>query len=62
MVLRLRTQVFEDCLLPVSFHMVPIVYHTMSDRIVDTITRCLLISDSFIAYEEVKVLHTALRR
>lgn len=32
-VLRLGSQVFEDGLLPKSLHMIPILYHSMSDRI-----------------------------
>ena len=36
-VLRLRTQILEDGLLPVSLHVVPIIDLAMSDRIVNAI-------------------------
>lgn len=46
-------EVFEDRLLPVTFHMIPIINHTVSDRVVYTITRCPRISQGFISNEEI---------
>jgi hypothetical protein len=39
--------------------MVPIIDHTMTNRIVNTITRCFRISKSFIADKEIKVLYSS---
>ena len=38
MILRLRAQIFKDRLLPIPLHMIPIINHTMSDGVVDTIS------------------------
>lgn len=40
--------------------MIPVVYHTMSNGIVNAIARRLLVGDGFVAYEEVKVFNAAL--
>ena len=39
MVFRLGSEILEDRLLPVTLHMVPIVDHAMSDRIVYAVSR-----------------------
>jgi hypothetical protein len=39
MILGLRAQIFEDRLLPIPLHMIPIINHTMSDGVVDTVSR-----------------------
>ena len=62
MVLGLRTKVFEDRLLPVPLHMVPVLDLTMADGVVDAIAWGLRVGDGLIADEEVKILDAALRR
>ena len=59
-VLGLRTKVLEDRLLPISLHVIPIIYLTMSNRIIDAITGGLSIRQCFVADEEVKILDTTL--
>jgi hypothetical protein len=61
MIFWLSSQIFEYCLLPVSFHMIPVINHSMTDGIVDTITRRLRICEGLISNEEVKVFYTAFR-
>lgn len=41
MILGLSAQVLEDRLLPVTFHVIPIVNHTMADGVVYAIARRL---------------------
>lgn len=60
MIFRFRSQIFEDRLFPVPFHVIPIVYLTMSNGIVDTVSRGLCVRYGFIADEEIKILDTAL--
>ena len=60
MILGLRTKVFKDGLLPVTLHMVPILNLTMTNGVVYSIARCLRVRESFVTYEEVKVLYAAL--
>jgi hypothetical protein len=60
MILRLCPQVFEDRLLPITFHVIPVIDLTMPDRIADTVTGSFGIRNSFIANEEVEVFYTAL--
>lgn len=50
----LSTQVFEYTLLPVSLHVIPILNHTMSDRIMHTV--CLGIGHRLVANMEIEVL------
>ena len=59
MILWFCTQIFKDRLLPITFHMVPIIDHTMTNRIVNAITRSFRISKGFIADEEIKVLYSS---
>jgi hypothetical protein len=59
MVFRFSSQVFEDRLLPVSFHMVPILNLTMSDRVVHTVG--LGVSKRLVPDEEVKIFDPSLR-
>jgi len=61
MVLRLGAEVLEDRLFPVAFHVIPVVDLTMADRVVDTVSWCLGISERFVTDEEVEVLDPALR-
>jgi hypothetical protein len=61
MVLRLRAEVLEDRLLPVSLHVIPVVDLTMANRVVDTISWRLRISKCLVANEEVEILDPALR-
>jgi hypothetical protein len=61
MVLRLGAEVLEDRLLPVTFHVIPVVDHTMANRVVDTVSRRLGIGERLIADEEVEIFDPALR-
>jgi len=54
-------QVLEDGLLPVSFHVVPIINHSVSNWIVNTVARRFHVSKSFITNEEVEVFNSTLR-
>jgi hypothetical protein len=60
MVFGFRAQVLEDSLLPVALHMIPVLDHAMSDRIMDTI--CLTVGESFVPDEEVEVVDPPLGR
>lgn len=62
MVLRLRTQVLEDGLLPESLHVVPVLDLAVADGVVDSIAGSLSIGQGLIADEEVEVLDAALGR
>lgn len=57
MVLGLGAQVLEDTLFPVSFHVIPVLNHSMSNRIVHPVR--FGVGNSFIANEEVQILNTA---
>lgn len=54
-------QILEYCLLPVPFHMIPVVYHTVTDGVVNAISRGFRIGEGFVSNEEVKVFYTAFR-
>jgi hypothetical protein len=62
MVLRLRSKILEDRLLPVALHVIPVVDLAVPDRVVHTIARCLDVRESLIPDKEIKVLDAALRR
>lgn len=62
MIFRFGTEVLEDCLLPVSFHVIPVVNHSVSDGIVDAISGCFSICKGLVADEEIKVFDATLRR
>ena len=62
MIFRFRSEIFEDRLLPVPLHVVPVIYLTVSDGVVDAISGSLRIRNSFVADEEIKVLDAALGR
>ena len=55
MVLRFRTKVPKDCLLPIPLHIVPVLYLAVMDGLV-AIARCLGIGNGLITDEEVEVL------
>ena len=55
MVLRFRTKVPKDHLLPIPLHVVPVLYLTVTDGLV-AIARCLSVGNSLITDEEVEVL------
>ena len=61
-ILGLRTKVLEDRLLPIPLHVIPILYLSVTNGIVDAIARSLGIGHSLIADEEVKVLDPAFGR
>ena len=58
MVFWLRPQVLEDALLPVPFHLVPVLNLSMLDRVVDGVR--LVVGDCLVADEEVEVLDSSL--
>ena len=60
MIFRFRSEIFEDRLLPVPLHVIPVIYLTVSDGVVDAISRGLCIRDSFVSDEEIKILYTTL--
>jgi hypothetical protein len=61
MVLRLGAEILEDRLFPVTLHVIPVVDHTMANRVVDTVSRRLGIGERLITDEEVEVFDSALR-
>ena len=61
MVLRLRPEVLEDRLFPVTLHVIPVINLTMANRVVDTVSWGLRISKRLVANEEVEVLDPAFR-
>jgi hypothetical protein len=61
MVLRLRPEVLEDRLFPVTLHVIPVIDLTMANRVVDTVSWRLRISKRLVANEKVEVLDPALR-
>jgi len=54
-----RSEILEDRLLPVTFHVIPVVYHTVTNRVVDAIAGRLGIREGFIANEEIEVFDAA---
>ena len=60
MIFRLSPEVLEDRLLPVPLHVIPVLYLTMPDRIVDAISWGLRVREGFVADEEVEILDAAL--
>jgi hypothetical protein len=58
MVLGLGAQVFEDALLPVALHMIPVFDHSVANGVVYAIR--FRVGDRFVANKEVQVLNTAL--
>jgi len=62
MILWLGPQIFEDGLLPVSLHVVPIVDHAVANGVVHAVPWRLSVRERFIADEEIKILNTAFRR
>ena len=60
MVFWLCTKIFEDRLLPVPLHIVPVVDLTVADRVIYAIARRLGISNGLISDKEVEVFNTAL--
>ena len=61
MVLRLRSEILEDRLFPVTLHVVPVIDLTMANRIVNTVSWRFRISKRLVANEEVEVLDPAFR-
>jgi hypothetical protein len=61
MVLRLGAEVLEDRLLPVTLHVIPVVDHTMADRVVDTVSRRLGVGERLVTDEEIEIFDPALR-
>jgi hypothetical protein len=61
-IFRLSPQILEDGLLPVSFHVIPVVYHSMTDRVVYSISWGFRVRKGFVSDKEIKVFYTTLRR
>ena len=61
MVLRFRTKVPQDRLLPIPLHVVPVLYLAVKDGLVP-IARCLGVGDGLITDEEVQVLEPTFGR
>ena len=61
MVLRLSSQIFEDGLLPVTLHMVPVLDHTVADRVMHAVAWGLRVRQRLIANEEVEVFYSTFR-
>ncbi len=59
-ILRLCPEIFEDGLLPVALHVIPVVYHSMADGVVDTISGRFRVCKGLVADEEVEILNAAL--
>jgi hypothetical protein len=60
-VLGLGAQILEDRLFPVTLHIIPVVNHTMANRVVDTVSRRLGIGERLVTDEEVEVFDPAFR-
>jgi hypothetical protein len=61
MVFWLCSEILEDSLLPVPFHVVPIIDHSLPDGIIYSISWRLRICKRFVTDEEVKVFYTTFR-
>ena len=59
MVLRLSPEVLEDRLLPISFHVIPIIDHSMANRIMYPVTGSLGVRERLVANEEVEIFNAA---
>ena len=62
MILWLRPQILEDRLLPVPFHVIPVLNLTVADGVVHAISWCLHVRERLITNEEVEVFDPSLRR
>jgi hypothetical protein len=62
MIFWLCSQIFEDRLLPIALHMVPIVNHPMSDRVVNTISWRFDIRNCLVADEKIEVFYSTFGR
>lgn len=60
-ILRLCSEILEYRLLPIPFHMIPVVDHPVANRVVHAIPRGLLVRNRLIADEEVEILHPTFR-
>lgn len=60
MIFWLSSEILEDRLFPVAFHVVPVLDLSVTNRIVYAITRSLGVGKCFISDEEVKVFNAAL--
>jgi hypothetical protein len=60
-ILGLSPQILEDGLLPVSLHMVPVVNHTMTNRIVNAVAWGSRVCQGLITNEEVEIFNPTLR-
>lgn len=61
-VLGLHAQIFEDRVRPESFHMVPVLNLSVSDRVVNAVSWATARSQRFVADKEIQVLCATLGR
>lgn len=62
MILWLRSKILEYRLFPVPLHMIPVVNHSMTNGIMDSVAWRLRVGQRFIADEEIEIFYTAFRR
>lgn len=58
-ILRFRSEILENGLFPISLHVIPVINHSMSDRIMYPITWGFSICQSFITDEEIEVFDSS---
>lgn len=51
MVFGLCAEIFEDTLLPIALHLIPVLDHAVTDRIVDSVR--LVVGNGFISDKEI---------
>jgi hypothetical protein len=61
-VLGLHAQIFEDRVRPESFHVVPVLNLSVSDRVVNAVSWATARSQRFVADKEIQVLRATLGR
>lgn len=61
-VFRLCPQILEDRLLPVPLHMVPVLNHSMTNRVMHAVSRRLRVRQCFIADEKVEIFDSTFGR
>jgi hypothetical protein len=62
MILWFSSEILEDGLLPVPFHVIPVVYQALPDGVVYAIAWSLCICNRLVADEEIEIFHLAFGR
>lgn len=62
MIFGLCPQILEDRLLPIAFHVIPVINLSMSNRVIDSIAWGFRVRERLVADEEVEIFDTALGR